>query len=400
MALMQRVEAALSELQQYLQDEIPANKAADAVAVLMAQPPDVVMQRVASWSVEQSARKSSPVSDFLLYALKKVYITGELKLLDRGAVADYLDRVSTIALRICPVEERDRLRRDVTTMRMSGETNIRFESSITRIPTLSGQTPIVDEEAQNAKRFSLILDRLNREMENGGQHGGQPEPEALAQLLTMAATRSQTGQQFNDYMNMIRPLTGKEGNVFVILGGAVPSWDIASLAPGVHKPPAQVAAMEKIIDLAEDSAVVMKRFRELVGAAIGKFNDGALAATVWMLDVAEDTITEKKLDITAVDQIRAEVADTVSSVQLRKYTESKNRHAALKVVLEFFPTLHLGNVLRALRGEPRAERRRTLLGIAEAYGIVGRDAALADLDSRSEERRVGKECRSRWSPYH
>ena len=42
MALMQRVEAALSELQQYLQDEIPANKAADAVAVLMAQPPDVV----------------------------------------------------------------------------------------------------------------------------------------------------------------------------------------------------------------------------------------------------------------------------------------------------------------------------------------------------------------------
>ena len=26
--------------------------------------------------------------------------------------------------------------------------------------------------------------------------------------------------------------------------------------------------------------------------------------------------------------------------------------------------------------------------------------ALADLGSRSEERRVGKECRSRWSPYH
>ena len=24
----------------------------------------------------------------------------------------------------------------------------------------------------------------------------------------------------------------------------------------------------------------------------------------------------------------------------------------------------------------------------------------SDRDSRSEERRVGKECRSRWSPYH
>ena len=26
--------------------------------------------------------------------------------------------------------------------------------------------------------------------------------------------------------------------------------------------------------------------------------------------------------------------------------------------------------------------------------------AIADLKIRSEERRVGKECRSRWSPYH
>ena len=25
---------------------------------------------------------------------------------------------------------------------------------------------------------------------------------------------------------------------------------------------------------------------------------------------------------------------------------------------------------------------------------------IADIDDRSEERRVGKECRSRWSPYH
>ena len=31
----------------------------------------------------------------------------------------------------------------------------------------------------------------------------------------------------------------------------------------------------------------------------------------------------------------------------------------------------------------------------------GQDAAgIATCDRRSEERRVGKECRSRWSPYH
>ena len=26
--------------------------------------------------------------------------------------------------------------------------------------------------------------------------------------------------------------------------------------------------------------------------------------------------------------------------------------------------------------------------------------ALEEIENRSEERRVGKECRSRWSPYH
>ena len=32
--------------------------------------------------------------------------------------------------------------------------------------------------------------------------------------------------------------------------------------------------------------------------------------------------------------------------------------------------------------------------------LVSGDIAHPLLDARSEERRVGKECRSRWSPYH
>ena len=33
-------------------------------------------------------------------------------------------------------------------------------------------------------------------------------------------------------------------------------------------------------------------------------------------------------------------------------------------------------------------------------GCRGGDGEGAELELRSEERRVGKECRSRWSPYH
>ena len=44
--------------------------------------------------------------------------------------------------------------------------------------------------------------------------------------------------------------------------------------------------------------------------------------------------------------------------------------------------------------------------VAEEYGGVGADALATAIvieevaRGRSEERRVGKECRSRWSPYH
>src|SRR2546422_9147049 len=39
--------------------------------------------------------------------------------------------------------------------------------------------------------------------------------------------------------------------------------------------------------------------------------------------------------------------------------------------------------------------------MGEVFVAHGADAlAVADLGERSEERRVGKECRSRWSPYH
>jgi len=138
--------------------------------------------------------------------------------------------------------------------------------------------------------------------------------------------------------------------------------------------------MEKIIDFADDPATSLQRFRELVTAAVGKFNEGSLAAAVWMFDVANDCIVEKKLDPAEVEKIRVEAADTIASPQLRKYAETKRRGAALKLVLDFFPTFRLDVLLRSLRGEPRAERRRTLLGILEAHGVAGREAALADLE--------------------
>ena len=41
-----------------------------------------------------------------------------------------------------------------------------------------------------------------------------------------------------------------------------------------------------------------------------------------------------------------------------------------------------------------------LIGCDKSCGAIVVDPELSQKDRRSEERRVGKECRSRWSPYH
>ena len=41
----------------------------------------------------------------------------------------------------------------------------------------------------------------------------------------------------------------------------------------------------------------------------------------------------------------------------------------------------------------------TSAALAAGFSMAGKKVLCIDLD-RSEERRVGKECRSRWSPYH
>ena len=41
-----------------------------------------------------------------------------------------------------------------------------------------------------------------------------------------------------------------------------------------------------------------------------------------------------------------------------------------------------------------------LINSAQIVGNITDENMLRLLETRSEERRVGKECRSRWSPYH
>src|SRR5688572_23473753 len=85
----------------------------------MAQPPELLMKQIHAWTLEQSRHQSASQSDYLFHALKKVYFFSVLKLIDRGALDAYLDRVVPLALQVCPADERDTLRTSLVGMRDS-----------------------------------------------------------------------------------------------------------------------------------------------------------------------------------------------------------------------------------------------------------------------------------------
>src|ERR1041385_3985712 len=161
--MTQPVEAALGDLSRYLHDEIAPSGAADALARLMAQPPEILMQHVGTWSVEQSQAQARSVGELLLHALKKVNAPAELGLLDREAMANYLDRISTIAIRLCPAEERNQLRSSISAMRITRNTT----SGVIPI-VMPAASPVIAapvEDPQSARRFSLIMDRVAQQGE-------------------------------------------------------------------------------------------------------------------------------------------------------------------------------------------------------------------------------------------
>src|SRR5260370_29874323 len=122
---------------------------------------------------------------------------------------------------MCPAEERDLLRRKWMQMGMSRDVTAGMPvgaPSAPRLPTLSTPAPVVlDEEAHTAKRLSLILDPLMHQ-QPGAAPMAQADPQAVAQILTMAAASSKRGQQLNDYFEQNRSLPrSRRGHVLLIL---------------------------------------------------------------------------------------------------------------------------------------------------------------------------------------
>ena len=389
------VRNAIFDIQRYLLDQIPPLTASDAVETLMAEPPELLVRQIEAWAVEQGRLQDASRSDFLFHALRKVYIFSTLKLIERTALDPYLDRVVALAMQICPAEERQTLQANLSAMRNSltltstaSMVNVSREGAKPKESSGGVKGAVTDAVTRTARRLSMVVERLTRTLPAAGRPvdpqappQAPPQLQSTAQLLSMAAASSTSEDELKAYIATLAAHTGgaDPDKLFHVLAADVPDWDIA--LPESASQPASIEAMHKIITLTPSTLESARRLRELMTEAVQQFNNGALAASVAMLELAARVVVEKKLDASTVERIRADAIDTISSERLKKYAENKSKHVLLRKALGFFPTLTKESLFEQLRGEQRPERRRTLLSLLEAYGSEARTRALAELEN-------------------
>ncbi|HUR82808.1 MAG TPA: DUF4388 domain-containing protein [Thermoanaerobaculia bacterium] len=386
------LQTALYDFQRYLLDQIPPLTASDAVETLMTQPPELLVKQIHAWTVDQSRMQEASQSDFLFHALRKVYVFSLLKLVDRGELDAYMDRVVPLTLEVCPPDERENLRTSVAGMRSSmvlgGSTstavNVSRETPKSSSAGSSGvRGAVTDAVTRTARRLSMVVERLAGRPPSAPVAPvmpGEPPPQPAAQLVSMAAQSATSEEELQAYVKKLRAYTGEADpeQLLHVLAANVPRWEIA--VP-LEQQGSSIEAMHKIITLTSSSVESGKRFRELMLEAVEQFNQGALGPAVSMLELAARVIVEKKLDPATVERVRATAVESISSERLKKYTESKNRHPLLRKALSFFPTLTMPSLFQQLRGEERPERRRSFLSLIEAYGGDARAAALQELEA-------------------
>jgi hypothetical protein len=397
---------AAQELQRYLSDEIAPMMAVEYFEELQPHPPEITARVIAQWVQAQHKAPSENVStaDLIFHALKKLALLSELELMQRSTAMRSLHEVSRLLINVCPADQRDGLR-----MRLShlGETSTVLRARAEFLHREAGvegaapqpagplQAPAPQQKApdpktidRGAQALSLLLSGLAKLRDPNAPEEEKkegPEAQLLAQILATAALESKTNDDLARHLERVKQegIATPMGKVFRALGWSLPGWGAIGEEgkEGEGRAGRQLKAMDKIVALAPDPQERAKRWGEMIYAAIEQLNEGRLAQTVSILEVAKRLITERRPDPEIVGRVLSQAESAISEDLLRRLADMPTKHGLLRKVLEFFPGLRPEMLLTHLDGEIRREKRKLLLTLLEVHGPVTRDPVITRLAS-------------------
>jgi hypothetical protein len=403
------VREAVADLHRYLSDEVAPLTVLEAVEALLRQPPVVMARAIEAWTSAHLGRlgESSRLSDCFYHAFKKLHLMGEFKLVPREQLRAYLDGLAALMIEAVPPEEQEDLRTELERLgRVVGDISVNSNKPLmVHTPGMLAQgaglaaSPADGDGAalsamatRGLRRFRLLLERLGAGAPSAGSEGiavgpASPSQEALlSRILTTAAVSSTSSNDLDQFLAQLREqgLDAKAHEIFQALGRSLPAWFLpgiqgtAGSAPTTAPP---VEAMRRLIAMAPNSVELAYRFSELMQSATARFNEGDLARSAQMFDLAGGLIAEKRVDELLAKRIRETGHEALSEARLGEYAEAVEKHALLRLVLGFFPAFSPLGLYDALDVEERRERRRLYLSLLEVHGAPARAEALRLLGS-------------------
>ena len=261
--------------------------------------------------------------------------------------------------------------------------------------TETGQTIIA---GMGELHLEIIVDRLLREFKVEANIGNPQvsyresitkPAEAEGKYIRQSGGRGQYGH----VKLKIEPNEQGKGFEFVnaIVGGAIPKEYIGSIEEGIEEAcEVGILGGYPILDIkitlydgsyheVDSSEMAFK-----IAGSMGLREAVAKAAPVLLEPMM-------KVEITTPDEYMGDVMGDVSS--RRGKIQGMNPKNGIHVLDAYIPLGEMFGYATDLRSNTRRHPAR-------AVGLHPHLPPTHDPRSRSEERRVGKECRSRWSPYH
>ena len=376
------------DLHQYLSDLKAPLMVADSVALLLRYPPDFLAAQIHAWVAAQAL--DAPVADYLYHGAKKIAMMGELELVSRDVLGQYLGRLGVALLPYCPEADRDLLKQNFERLgqaapaSVAGVAGILHRQSGSQAPAAAGPAATGETLSREVRRLSLLLEHL-RPLASGTA-APERRTELASQFMTAAAVQSTSAKELEQRLAPLGQFgieTAME-QVFRTLAQSLAGWALPRVEGQVPiASREQLEAMRRIVALAEDPAEVAKRYRELVHAAIEQFNEGQLGRAMTMFELAERLAAERKVEAALVEPLR-QGHEYLDQERLRRCGERSDQRAQLRPILSFFTALRPEGLLASLDGEGSRERRHQLLALLEVHEQAARSAAWERLKASVE----------------
>src|SRR5262249_48359962 len=100
------VREAVDELLLYFSDVLPPLVAADSFKLLLKCPAGLMSTNIQGWTASRyRAGSGIRVSDYIFYAVKKIYLIGEFRLVPKDPFNRFFDELKALVLAQCPEGE-------------------------------------------------------------------------------------------------------------------------------------------------------------------------------------------------------------------------------------------------------------------------------------------------------